>query len=449
MTQGTVYIVHAVDTEGPLYESIESKFERLGELFDLSGVKANIGNLEKLSKGEIDLGSATKDLQEVLKTHKNSTLGTWTELNEMLEEVTSEEYRLSHPDSFGDGWVFNWFCMDHVGYQSNPRKRDMGYHNIHDRYVALVEDQDWSNDTISFHFHPVSTYREAHRCGTHYFRTDDFYQTLCRRLIDRNFFPSSYRAGFQAERPDIHWFLEQFIPYDISNMACENTSDIDACIDFKNGRSGNWRNAPNDWSVYHPDHDDYQKPGNCRRLIGRALNINTRIGNITQEEMDKAFDRASQGKDTLLGLCSHDWRDLTLEVSKIFEMLECCKKKFPEINYKFSQTNEAFKTQLLDAQKKQSKLKLKIVFHEEERGVDVDFIEIKTLEGKVFGPQPYLAIKTKSQRYIHDNLDFGSSGDIWYYAFHHDTLPLSDVSEVVVAANDINGNTEIVRLKFE
>ena len=37
-----------------------------------------------------------------------------------------------YKDSFGNGWVFNWHCLDHVGYINNPRRRDMGYHNIFD-----------------------------------------------------------------------------------------------------------------------------------------------------------------------------------------------------------------------------------------------------------------------------------------------------------------------------
>ena len=36
-----VYIVHSIDTEGPLYESLEAKFERIKDLF-------GIDNIEKL-----------------------------------------------------------------------------------------------------------------------------------------------------------------------------------------------------------------------------------------------------------------------------------------------------------------------------------------------------------------------------------------------------------------
>ena len=46
------------------------------------------------------------------------------------------------------------------------------------------------------------------------------------------------RAGFQAERPDSNLFLEQWIPFDMTNMATDDPTALDVYIDFKNGRSG-------------------------------------------------------------------------------------------------------------------------------------------------------------------------------------------------------------------
>jgi len=46
---------------------------------------------------------------------------------------------------------------------------------------------------------------------------------------------------------------------------------------------------------------------------------------------------------------------------------------------------------------------------------------------------------------IHDNLDFSLNGKEWYYAFHEDTLPLSDVRNIRIATND---KQEIDLLKF-
>ena len=67
----------------------------------------------------------------------------------------------------------------------------------------------------------------------------------------------------------------------------------------------------------------------------------------------------------------------------------------------------------------------------------------------MFGPQPYLAIQTRSRRYIHDNFDFSTSLDSWSYGFHGDTLPIDDVRSIGVAANDKYGNTVIKKLNFD
>ena len=84
-------------------------------------------------------------------------------------------------------------------------------------------------------------------------------------------------------------------------------------------------------------------------------------------------------------------------------------------------------------------LELDVILHPNP-GDDVPHIEVQTKSGKVFGPQPFLAIETRSRRFIHDNFDFTPEGDRWYYAFHADTLPLEDVRRLGIAANDKYGN---------
>ena len=76
-------------------------------------------------------------------------------------------------------------------------------------------------------------------------------------------------------------------------------------------------------------------------------------------------------------------------------------------------------------------------------------IQIIVTQGQVFGPQPFLAIKTKNGRFIHDNLDFTSRKKIWNYAFYENTIPIEDVLLVGVAANDRLGNTFIKKFKIQ
>lgn len=441
--QNVVLIVHAIDTEGPLYEGLEAKFQRLRDLFGIDAIPQTPESIEKLKRCEIALDGREEDVARILNGHLANYNDTWDKIDVMLDRIMADEFRNILVDSFGGGWVFNWHCLDHVGFEYNPRRRDMGYHNIFDHYREVLRQKGESRDAIHWHFHPMSTYRDAHRCATSFVNSSELHQILCRRIIERHWFPTVFRAGFQTERPDSNWFLEQWIPFDISNMAVDDPAEFDRTLDFKNGRSGDWRRAPADWSLYHPSHDDYQTHGTCRRWIGRALNVLNRLASIDQREMDKAFARADTGKPTIVGIASHDFRDLGTEVDFLRGLVAESHRRYPNVKFKYCDAVEAFRHAIWPEGVHAQPIALELLFHPAADD-DVPNIEVRPRAGRVFGPQPFLAIKTKSRRFIHDNFDFAQSLDRWHYAFHGDTLPIEDVAQIGVAANDQYGNLSVV-----
>jgi hypothetical protein len=435
-----VNIIHAIDTEGPLYESLDATFQRLSEIHQLTGIDQTKENLIKLKNKEIDLGGKENSVANTLNGHRLNYNDTWEKIDIMLLDIFSVDFQEKYKDSFGNGWIFNWHCLDHVGYEINPRRRDLGHHKVFDHYTKITKELNINQETINWHFHPMSTYKEAHRCATSYVNSPHLYEILCKKIIERNWFPSVFRAGFQTERPDSNWFLEQWIPFDISNMSVEDLDELNNNIDFKDGRSGDWRLATKEWEVYHPDHDNYQKKGNCRRWIGRALNPLNRIGTMNQLEINKAFERANNKLPTLLGIASHDFRDLRKEVEFVFNLIQKAKRDYPEVRFRYCTSLEGFRNVIDTDCKKIDPVKLDIHLHKNPKN-DVPHLTINTLQGEVFGPQPFLAIETNSNRFIHDNLDFSLEGDRWSYAFHGDTIPLSDVRNIGIATNDKIGNS--------
>ena len=445
-----VYIVHCVDTEGPLYESLSSKFERIKDTYNIN-IKPTSKNLKNLKLKKIPLNGKEQDIAKLLSDHLTNYNDNWFKINKMLKIIFSKNFRKIDKDSFNRNWIFNWHCLDHVGYRKNPRRREIGYHKIFDHYNKVLKNYKGHSDKIHWHFHPMSTYKEAHRCATSYVNSPELYQILCRRIIERKWFPAVYRAGFQTERPDSNLFLEQWIPFDISNMSTKDTSDIDNNLDFKLGRSGDWRRATKSWTIYHPSHDDYQSKGNCRRWIGRALNVMNRIGSINQKEMDNAFREAKHNGIAMVGIASHDFRNLETEVNFLRKLVKNSSKKFPEIKFKYSEGKKAFLEMVKHKENLKyisNSLRLGISFKKKSKA-DFPNITVKTLNGQVFGPQPFLAIQTKSKRFIHDNFDFSSKKGVWHYAFQPDTLPLKDVLNIGVAANDKFGNTFVKRFKIK
>lgn len=433
----TVYIVHCVDTEGPLYETPVVPFEQIKNIFGID-IEPSRENLLKLQKGELDLGGKEETVKNLVDLHRITTRGNWEEIDAMLAQVTCEAYRNQLPDSNQNGWVFNWFCMDHAGFTgSNPRRRDAGYHHIFDHYAALIKRQN-AGDFIGFHYHPLPISGNYNDSGTSYWGGENLNQILTRKIIDRAWFPSAFRPGFHTERPDSHWFLEQWIPFDYGNQACE--ANETGQTDLENGRFGDWRYAPLEWYPYHPSHDDYQRKGGCRRWIARCLNMYARTRQIRQQDVDAAFAAASAGDDTILSFTDHDYKDMAFEIDRVRDMIAASAAKYPEVRFVYCNAVEAMRRALklpyrdfsLDAYTVEDEVYGRLVVK-----VDAD----------IFGPQPFLALKTKDGRYIWENFDVSVPKREWSYTFDSNTIALQEIDTIGVAANHACGITRVVLLR--
>src|SRR5690554_2135795 len=103
----TVQVVHCVDTEGPLYESVEATFGRLKDIFDLE-LPPSRELLQRLQAGEVDLGGIESAVARVVHPHLLGYNDTWDKVDAMLERIMTPSFRSSVPDSFGGGWVYSW-----------------------------------------------------------------------------------------------------------------------------------------------------------------------------------------------------------------------------------------------------------------------------------------------------------------------------------------------------
>ncbi len=434
---GTVYIVHCVDTEGPLYETPTVPFEQIKNIFGFE-IEPTRNNLIRLQKGELDLKGKEEDVKNLVDIHRITTRGSWEEIYEMLDTVTSEKYRNRMPDSNGNGWIFNWFCMDHAGFTgNNPRKRDAGYHKIFDRYMDLIKKQN-AGDFIGFHYHPLPISGNYNDSGTSFWGGENLNQILTRKVIDRGWFPTAFRPGFHTERPDSNWFLEQWIPFDYGNQSTEINETGQS--DLADGRFGDWRRASLEWFPYHPDHDDYQVKGTCRRWITRCLNMYARTRQITQEDVNKAFQKAAEGNSTILAFTDHDYKDMEFEIDRVMGMIALAHKDNPKVRYEYCNAIEAMRKALnlsysdfcleVDITKKEGRERLTV-----------------TVDHNIFGPQPFLSLKTKDGRYIWENFDVSVPKRQWTYTFDSNTIDLHDIDTIGVAANNSYGIAKVVLVR--
>lgn len=435
-----LYIVHSVDTEGPLYESLSETFIRVNNIFGLS-LECSKENLELIQKGELDLKGKEKQVQQIFNNKQISFNETWPKVNDMLYHICSPEFRNQFLDDFGNGWIYNWHCVDHIDYDINPRRKTMGYHSIFDHYSEMVRTNNY-RDGIHWHFHPLHHSRASHICATSYLADNRFLKLLTRKVLERNWFPSVNRAGFHVERPDSHWLLEQWIPFDLSNQAyLESTSEQD---DLSGGRFGDWRRAPNTWQVYHPSHDDYQVPGNCRRLIGRCLNVGSRLRSLEKRDVLQAFEEADRDGKGLMGLTNHDFRDMAPDVLYVIDLLKQGKAKYPGVKIKFCEAREAFNRMAGQSISKPEANILSATITDGNNQSQKKLI-VESKEG-TFGPQPFLAIQTKSGEFFHDNFDFERPFHRWHYTFDYQTMQIDEIRKISIASNDRRGFPHVLNV---
>ena len=87
MGVGKIYIVHAVDTEGPLYESLEANFQRIKEHYGFT-IEPSKKNLEKIRNHEFDFGGKESLVADIVKEEMiNTYLGTWDQIDKMHETI--------------------------------------------------------------------------------------------------------------------------------------------------------------------------------------------------------------------------------------------------------------------------------------------------------------------------------------------------------------------------
>jgi hypothetical protein len=326
--------------------------------------------------------------------------------------------------------------MDHVGYEKNPRRRDIGFGNVFEYYHGWLSGID-SEDQLGFHFHPDHAYPYAYLCGTVYDPASSIHAILTHHLVDREWFPKSFRAGFHAERPDSHAFLEQWIPHDFSNQAIEDDGTTANQLDVDYHRFGDWKRAPKSWGWYHPHHDDYQRPGGCRRRIFRCLNMGTRLRCIQERDVRAAFEQAA-ATDGPVWLCvtNHDFRDMAPDVEWLHAELERASGAFRipwhigNIDDTFSMCREA----PVEVRWRWEKAKPFDRLH-------VDY------SGPTFGPQPYLAMKLVNEIYRRDNFDIIEPFRSFCYTFDENSVPLARIDDIVIGANDRGGNVLVTPLR--
>ena len=80
-----LYIIHCIDTEGPLNESLSKTFQRLKSIFGIS-IKPSKANLVKIQNKQINFGSKTEDIANVFSKKLLNYNNTWKKIKKMQKK---------------------------------------------------------------------------------------------------------------------------------------------------------------------------------------------------------------------------------------------------------------------------------------------------------------------------------------------------------------------------
>ena len=432
-----LYVVHCVDAEGPLNETLCATFERLEYIFGIR-LESNEDNYKKLKSGEIE-GKSEEETIRIRNSFSGSILNynkNWAQIEQMNEVIFSKEFRMQQVDDFQNPWKITWFCLDHVNFPENPREKALGYSVVLNYYKKLVGDNQIFGDSLQWHYHPKSISQNPVAAASSYSNSmKEILEILSRKVIDDKWFPTTYRPGFHTERQDANLFLEQWFPFDFGNQRFDEELIQN---DMQNARFGNWSRAPKSWRGYHPSSTHYDVEGSLNRLIFRCLNLGTRLRLLDESHFEEAFEEAQAKGNSVLAFTDHDFRDIAPDVVRFQSILDATHKKFPEVKIRYCTAEEA-------AQRITGYLEYEIKL---ECKLDGNVLQVKELDGEIFGSQPFLALKTKNGVYLHDNFDFDAHNKLWNYTFDEQTFHLDELIEIGIATAGKFGGFFVEKISF-
>ena len=262
-----------------------------------------------------------------------------------INNAMTDSYRDGNRDSFGDRIKLSWFLMTHEAYCHSTQQDCNIIHTKMEKYTEKAEVYD---DVYGWHYHHADwTDQDGDGVffwnqlltfnNTNYSHGRDVElaeKMLSSQIVEHGFYPSVFRSGWDWENTDFSNWLDDILPFDYSSFA-PNYREVDRADNWK-GYS-DWRIAPDDWSFYHPSSIDYQIPGNLKRTVFRCY--------IDGKSLDysDAFRRADSGKDVIVCSYKHSYHRLSFE--SLGELMRL-RQEYPEVKVKYVNALEGAKIML-------------------------------------------------------------------------------------------------------
>lgn len=263
-------------------------------------------------------------------------LPTWSQVDAAMDRLFDPAFRGRRRDPFGGRFKVGWFFLTWTGFQANPRSRDLGYHKIRDHYLERWGDRlrDYG-DEHCWHYHHPAPSRVATEWGLDWSVCREYDEIVSRQILERDWFPSCYRAGGTIMDAVSSRWIDSWFPFDYTNRA---PVEAKALVD--------WSTGVRDWCVYQPSPEDFRRPGTGRRRMARSLDLATWIYSLTDDEIAAGFERAAGGLPAIVSCFDHDYRDIAPRVDELGERIERIAAKFPGVAWRYAGPVEAARAYL-------------------------------------------------------------------------------------------------------
>lgn len=267
-----VYVVHCVDTEGPLGGDARRLPDGSPEFFD-----------------------------------------DWQDIERSLAELLDPDVRAALADSRGEPYRYSWFILDFTGFRTNPKQRVAEYHDTYDHLAALPTEQ----DGLYWHYHAPPADGIGDRWAESWLDSNEHNVILARRLLERRTFPVAFRAGGTIEDDAASRWLERVVPVDFSNRVSERSAPGADLFHF------NWYGAPEIWGSYHPAERSFLEIGSMRRYVYRSIDLRSRYNALDASAIQRVFATVAESNEPcVLSYFSHDNRDMRPETYDVVEALQ-------------------------------------------------------------------------------------------------------------------------------
>jgi hypothetical protein len=357
----------------------------------------------------------------------------------VISKVMKPSFRETYRDSFGVPVRLTWFVLSMEPYCASV---DADCNVI---YSALVDGipgqpglEGWQKqlsqygDAIELHYHHAD-WTDFNNDGIYHWSQllyfDDSNEYIIRKmlnhlLIDKNFFPSSYRSGWTWEDNGLSQFLEKWIPFDFSNLSpLKHTDNIEPIENVYD-----WSRAPVERTFYHPSDTDYQTFGNMSRVMLRCT-----PGTFSAGENDLIFQQALT-TDRFVCCYTHVDYGLLTAIAACHQLLQTGSATYG-VPFKFITADEA--ARLYWGFNDTIPPNLSVT-------KNADTLVVESDED-IYQQRPYVAVKYPNGTYSDIDIAVGENAHSWVY----DNQPNEDEPcMMVAAATDRAGNVGTVRYRL-